>query len=151
SVRSGVGLLIQYPLATKPGFNLKQVALLVIVLAAIAAAAYWFTRPVETPLTRAQALIREGKAAAALPILEQFSRQHPDNSAVLPFLAQGYLSCERLGEGRTALDTALRLRLPAEQVVPVVLSYANYYESKGDFQEAEGLFDSAQTAAPAKD
>jgi tetratricopeptide (TPR) repeat protein len=143
--------LTQYPLATKPGFSAKHLLGILLVLAAILAAIYWFTRPVETPLTRAQALIRAGKAAAALPLLEQFSIQHPDNSAVFPWLAQGYLNCERLGEGRTALDTALRLKLSGDAVVPVVLAYANFYESKGDFEEAEGLFNSAQAALPAQD
>lgn len=143
--------MTQYPLATKPGFNHKHAFGILMVLLAVLAAVYWFTRPVETPLTRAQALIRAGKAAAALPLLEQFSVQHPDNSAVFPWLAQGYLNCERLGEGRTALDTALRLKLSGETVVPVVLDYANFYESKGDFEEAEGLFNSAQAALPAQD
>ncbi len=124
---------------------------ILLVFAAMAAAGYWFTRPVETPLTRAQALIHEGKAAAALPLLEQFSEQHPDSAAVFPLLAQGYLSCERLGEGRTALDTALRLKLPADSVVPVVLAYASYYEGKGDFAESERLYESAQGSVPAKD
>lgn len=143
--------MTQYPLATRPGFNRKYLIGLLIVLAAIAAAFYWLTRPVETPLTRAQALIRAGKAAAALPVLEQFSGEHPDSAAVFPLLAHCYLSCERLGEGRTALDTALRLRLPPADLAPVVLSYALYYQAKGDFAESEALFHSAQGVVPPRD
>ncbi len=143
--------MTQYPPATKSGFSRKHILALSLTTAAIVAIVYWFVHPAETPLTRAQALIYAGKAAAAIPLLEQFSEQHPDNSAVFPLLAQGYLSCERLGEGRTALDTALKLKLPASTVSPVISAYASYYESKGDFQEAQGLFDSAQTIVPEKD
>ncbi len=141
------GVLTQYPLATRPGFSRKYVVSAALVLAAIVAA-FLLWRPPETPLGRAQELIRAGKAAAAVPVLERFLSEHPDNAAVFPLLAQGYLSCDRLGEGRTALDTALRLKLPADTIMPVILSYASYYEQKGDFEEAEKLFASAQTAIP---
>jgi len=133
-----------YPLATKTGFKSWQLAGGLLVSLLVLVLTYLLVRPEDTPYSRAVALIKAGKAAAALPILEELSRQHPDNASLFPWLAQGYLSTERLGEGRTALDTALRLKLPASVVVPVVLSYAACYENKGDFEEAEKLFASAQ-------
>lgn len=135
-----------YPAATRPGFNIWQIISIVFVIAAIVLVAYFAMKRAETPFTQAVSLIRAGKAAAALPILEDLTKKQPDNSAVLPWLAQGYLSTDRLAEGRTALDTALRLKLPSETMVPVVLAYAKYYQAKGDFDEAERLFDSAQSA-----
>ena len=136
--------------ATKFGFKPKY--WVVVILLALAAATVWFWlgRP-ETPFNQAVSLIKAGRAAAGLRILEEVSHQQPENTAVFPWLAQGYLSTERLAEGRTALDTALRLKLPSDTVVPVVLSYANYYESRGDFEEAEKLFHSAQPACLPKD
>lgn len=119
-----------------------------IVIGLIAIAIYYLTRPAETPYTRAAALIREGKAAAALPMLEQLAKEHPEDPEVNPLLAQVYLSTDRLAEGRTYLDTALRLNIKGPTLSPVVLSYANYYESKGDFDEAEKLFQSASSACP---
>jgi tetratricopeptide (TPR) repeat protein len=132
-----------YPLATKPGFNSWKwvggllLAILVVVVG------FTFLRPAETPFTRAVGLIRAGKAAAALPILEELSRKQPDDNSVFPWLAQAYLSTERLGEGRTALDTAIRTRQPTSALLPVVLAYTTYYAKKGDFEEAEKLLDSA--------
>jgi tetratricopeptide (TPR) repeat protein len=105
-------------------------------------------RPAETPLTQAQALIRAGKAAAALPILEQQSLAHPENHGVFPLLAQGYLSTDRVAEGRIALDTALKMELPAKDLIPAVLSFASYYAHKGDFAEADKLLQSASSACP---
>lgn len=102
----------------------------------------------ETPFEQAVNFVRTGKAAAALPILEELSHQQPENTALFPWLAQAYLTTERLGEGRTALDTALRCKLPPDHLVPVVLAYAAFYESRGDFEEAEKLFSSAQAACP---
>lgn len=110
-----------------------------------------FLRPAETPFTRAVGLIRAGKAAAALPILEGLSRKQPDDNSVFPWLAQAYLSTERLGEGRTALDTAIRTRQPARALLPVVMAYTTYYGKKGDFEEAEKLLDSAAAALKRSD
>jgi tetratricopeptide (TPR) repeat protein len=81
-------------------------------------------------------------------LLEELLKQHPENSEVFPWLAQVYLSTDRLAEGRTALDTALRLNVKGAALSPVVLSYASYYQAKQDFDEAERLFQSASNACP---
>jgi tetratricopeptide (TPR) repeat protein len=140
-----------YPLATRPAPKIWQILGISLSVAVVLLIAYMVVKPAETPFTRAVALIRANKAAAALPILEDLSKKEPENSAVLPWLAQGYLLTERLGEGRTALDTALKLKLPGATLVPVVLAYADYYESKNDFEEAEKLFDSAAAACAGSD
>jgi tetratricopeptide (TPR) repeat protein len=134
--------------ATKNGSMIWRFLAGLLVVGVILYAIYFFTRPAETPFTRAAALIREGKAAAALPMLEELAKEHPENLEVFPWLAQVYLSTDRLAEGRTALDTALRLNVKGPTLSPVVLSYATYYESKEDFDEAEKLFQSANTACP---
>jgi tetratricopeptide (TPR) repeat protein len=113
------------------------VATLAIILLAIALFRFW--KPPETAFDHAVALIKQGKAAAALPVLEQLSTQHPAPPAVYPWLAQGYLSTDRIAEGRIALDTALRVGLSPQELVPSVLLFANYYQRKGDFEEAEKL------------
>lgn len=141
----------QHKSATKAGFKSWQAFFVVLSIVLIGFAVHYFTRPAETPFTRAAALIREGKAAAALPMLEELSRQHPENPEVFPWLAQVYLSTDRLAEGRTALDTALRLNVKGPTLSPVVLAYANYYEAKQDFDEAEKLFQSANNACPPKE
>ncbi len=123
-------------------------AVVIIILLLVLAMGIYLVNNRETPFNHAQNLIRAGKSAAALPILEHLSQQQPDNTALLPWLAQGYLSTEQLAEGRTALDTALRLRLPFKTLAPVVMSYAAYYEHKGDYAEAEKLFESAQLSCP---
>lgn len=112
---------------------------------------YNYMHPPETPFARAVNMVKQGKTAAALPLLEQLSLTHPDNPAVFPWLAQCYLRTDRIAEGRTALDTALRLKLPGQQLAPVVLEYANYYESKDDFAEAEKLYQSAAKVCSDKD
>lgn len=137
--------------ATKFGFKKWQLAVAALVAAMLALGAYFLANRPQTPFEQAVSLIRAGKAAAALPILEQLSHQHPDDPQVFPWLAQGYLSTERLGEGRTALDTALRCKLPAKTLCPVVLSYAVYYESRNDFEEGKKLFDSARLACRGRD
>ncbi len=128
----------------KGGSVLLRILVVVITLGVLVALGINFFRTPETPLARAQSLIREGKAAAALPILEELCRKEPDNAEVFPAMAQSYLATERFAEGRTALDTSLRLKLSPEALAPVVLSYANYYESRGDFEEADKLFRSAK-------
>lgn len=99
----------------------------------------------ETPLQKAITLVKAGKAARALPVLEQLSLQHPENASIKPWLAQAYLNCERIAEGRIALDTALRMGLPANEVNDAVKAYANFYEERADFEEAEKLFQSANS------
>ena len=69
---------------------------------------------------------------------------------MFPWLAQGYLSCERIAEGRIALDTALRMGVPASEVIDAVKAYANFYEQRGDFEEAEKLLQSASNTCPAQ-
>lgn len=137
--------------ATKNGSIFVRLIFGVVIVAAIIFAIYYVNRPAETPYTRAAALIREGKAAAALPMLEQLAKEHPEDPEVNPWLAQVYLSTDRLAEGRTYLDTALRLQVKGPTLSPVVLAYAAYYESKGDFDEAEKLFESASSACPAQE
>lgn len=132
-----------YPLADRPAQKIWPILGIALSVAVVLFIAYLVVKPAETPFSRAVALIRANKAAAALPILEDLTKKEPENSAVLPWLAQGYLATERLGEGRTALDTALKLKLPGSTLTPVVLSYAAFYESKNDYEEAEKLFDSA--------
>ena len=124
-------------------FILMQLAIAVIAM--ILVRHYWFQ---QTPYQKAVSLIRAGKAASALPILEQLSLQHPENANLFPWLAKAYLSCERIAEGRIALDTALRMELPASDVIDVVKSYANFYEQRGDFEEAEKLLQSASSVCP---
>jgi tetratricopeptide (TPR) repeat protein len=105
----------------------------------LAVTALRFLKPAETPFDKAVALVRQGKAAAALPVLEQLSMQHPANPAVFPWLAQGYLATDRIAEGRIALDTALRMGSPPSSLAPTIILYANFYQHKGDYEEAEKL------------
>lgn len=110
-----------------------------------------FGRPEKTPLEQAVDLIKSGKSAFAVPILEKLSREHPDDPNIYPYLAQGYLTTDRPAEGRLALDTALRLRIAGHQLAPVVSAYASYYTTKGHFAEAEKLFNSASSVMGAHD
>jgi len=137
--------------ATRAGFKSWHLLVLIVVVALAAGSTYYFMTPAETPLTKAATLIKHGQAAAALPLLEDLLKQHPENSEVFPYLAQVYLSTDRLAEGRTALDTALRLNVKGTALSPVVLSYASYYEAQGkqdSFDESENLFQSASNACP---
>lgn len=135
--------------ATAGGYSPLHLALLVAAVCLAVFLVLRAIRPIPTPIKEAEDLIRAGRAAAALPILEQLSFKHPDNPAIFPLLAQSYLSCDRVAEGRTALDTALKVDLPDQDLLPAVLSYANYYSRKGDFAEAEKLLQSAASACPA--
>lgn len=137
--------------ATRSGSKYWQVIFVSVAITLLVGLVVLLNKPQETPLTRAITLIKAGKSAAAVPLLEDLSRQHPDEGEVYPWLAQGYLTTDRPAEGRTALDTALRLNLPAKELIPVVLAYANYYTSKGHFQEAENLFSSASSILNEKD
>ncbi|MBX9686363.1 MAG: tetratricopeptide repeat protein [Candidatus Obscuribacterales bacterium] len=111
---------------------------------------FFFAMP-EAPLNRAIALIKTNKAAAALPILEEIAQKQPDNMAYMPWLAQCYLSTDRLAEGRAMLDTSIKLKLPCSTVAPVVVNFSQYYCRKNDYPEAEKLINSAQTLCPSED
>lgn len=137
--------------ATKSGFKIGQGLIGFVSVIALIAGCFYLLKPQETPYSRAVALIDSGKAAAAVPILEDLSRQQPDNAKLFPPLAQAYLRTDRLAEGRVALDTALRLNVPNPSLSKTVLAYSNYYQQRGDFGEAESLFESASLACPAKD
>lgn len=119
----------------KGGFVLLMVAALAILLFSL------YQRAEDTPLNRAVKDIRAGKAARALPVLEELTRNNPDDPSLLPWLAQGYLSCDRIAEGRTALDTALHLHLPAYKLAPMILAFSDYYQKENDYAEANKLFE----------
>ena len=103
----------------------------------------------ETPLEHAISLIKANRPAAALSILEEIAQKQPDNSLYLPWLAQCYLNTDRLAEGRTALDTAIKLKLPSSTLSPIVLNFSKYYRQKADYAEAEKLLLTAQSVCPA--
>ena len=134
----------------KNNFKIWQIIVLVAAATGIVAWSVGYLRPPETPYQRAVNLIKTGKAAAALPILEDLSRQQPDNVRLFPWLAQAYLRTDRVAEGRLALDTALRMNVANDSMSNTVLSYASYYEVKGDFEEARDLYKSAAKACPPK-
>jgi tetratricopeptide (TPR) repeat protein len=138
------------PSTNKPGKGWEIVALFVLVIAIAAAGWFYFKKP-PTPLEQAVSLIKANRHAAALPLLEQLEKKEPDNDEVFPWLAQCYLRTDRLAEGRTALDTALKCKLPSSLTAPVVLSFAEYYENKNDYEEAERLFASARNSSDDKD
>lgn len=108
----------------------------------------FFARLPETPLERAIYLVKSNKAAAALTILEEIAQKQPENHEVLPWLALSYLSTDRLAEGRTALDTAIKVKLPCATVVPAIQEYSKYYAQKNDFAEADRLLSSARSLCP---
>lgn len=126
--------------ATSGSSMLVRNLILVAILAVFAFSIYYLTRPKDTPFTRAVRQIQQNKAASAIPVLEAMIREHPDNAEAYPWLAQAYLATQRYAEGRTALDTSLRLKLPAKHLFPVVQSYAEFYIQRGDFDEAEKLY-----------
>ncbi len=136
---------------TKSGFRVWHIVLAALLATVFAAGTMFFMHPPETPYQHAIALIKAGKAARALPILEELSRQHPDDALLFPWLAQAYLRTDRVAEGRLALDTALRLNVPNDSLSNTVLAYAAFYESKGDYEEAERLFLSALKDCPERD
>jgi lipopolysaccharide biosynthesis regulator YciM len=108
-------------------------------------------RPAPTQLDEAVMLVKANRHAAALPVLEEIARKQPEDADVFPPLAECYLRTDRLAEGRTALDTALKLKVAGAKTAPVVIAYADYYETKDDFAEAERLFASADASVPQKD
>lgn len=117
----------------------------------VSAALLIFARLPETPLQQAENLIRTNRAAAALPILENLAQTAPADHSYLPLLAQCYLQTDRLAEGRTALDTAIKCKLAASTLTPVVKSFNKYYRQKNEFAEAEKLLNSAYAAVPASE
>jgi len=128
--------------ATKSGGTWLRTILLIVIVCLAAYLTYEYTRPKETEFTKAVKMIKHGKAASAIPVLERLTHEEPDNSNVYTWLAQGYLACERYAEGRTALDTALRLKLSAEELAPSIQAFAEYYQKRGDHEEAEKLYQS---------
>ena len=129
-----------YPLAAKQRAYFKGGFVLFVVLALLVLVFFLYQKAQDTPLNKAVKDIKAGKAARALPVLEELNRNNPDDPSLLPWLAQGYLSCDRIAEGRTALDTALHLRLPAYKLAPMILAFSEYYQRKNDFEEASKLF-----------
>ncbi len=95
----------------------------------------------ETPLDKAINLVKSNRAAAALPILEDIAAKQPENLDVLPWLALCYMNTDRIAEGRTALDTAVKMKLPASTLEPAVRSFIGYYSQRNDYGEAERLFE----------
>jgi tetratricopeptide (TPR) repeat protein len=88
-------------------------------------------------------LIKQNKAAAAVPMLERLAIKHPDEPDVHPWLAQGYLATQRYAEARTELDTAIRLHVSPKSLSPMIQAFTNYYQIRGDFQDAEKLYQAA--------
>lgn len=136
--------------ATTGGSRIVPSLILVAVIAIFAFGAYFLSKPKDTAFTIAVKQIQQGKAAVAIPVLEEMVREHPDNPEVYPWLAQGYLKTQRYAEGRTYLDTSLRLKLPAKHLFPVIKAYAAYYLRRNDFDEAEKLYQSANKVGKPK-
>ena len=136
--------------ATASSFKLTSFVLLAIaifVLLAFTAQRFLFR---QTLYMQAISLIKADKANLALPLLEKMAREHPDNASLYPWLALAYLSNERVAEGRIALDTALKMGLPAADVIHAVNAYSNFYQQRGDYEEAEKLLVSASSNCPAQ-
>lgn len=108
----------------------------------------FFVRMPETPLEKAISLVKSNKAAAALPILEDIAAKQPENLDVQPWLALCYLNTDRIAEGRTALDTAVKMKLPAATLEPAVQSFIAYYCQRNDYAEAERLFEHIRAMRP---
>jgi lipopolysaccharide biosynthesis regulator YciM len=128
----------------KPKRGLGLVIVLVILLMA-GIAGYLLLTPKETPLDKAMKMVKENKSALAVPFLEELSKQSPTDINVYPWLAQAYLDTERFAEGRTALDTAFRVRCRDASLPLVVESYSDYYQGRNDFEQAERLYSAAMT------
>jgi tetratricopeptide (TPR) repeat protein len=122
-----------------------------LILCTLIAIGYIVFTPKETPLGKAANLVRTNKAASAVPLLEDLVKQNPADVSVYPWLAQAYLATDRFAEGRTALDTAFRVRSQDVNLAPVVDSYSLYYQNHNHYEEAERLYDSAlQVVKPAE-
>lgn len=121
--------------------NKKLVVAISILLAA--GLIFLIFQPQETELSRAIRLIKQNKAAAAVPMLERLAIKHPDEPDVHPWLAQGYLATQRYAEARTELDTAIRLHVSPKSLSPMIQAFTNYYQIRGDFQDAEKLYQAA--------
>ncbi len=115
----------------------------VIVVVVVAAVVFIIVQPKETELSYAVRMIKQNKAAAAVPILERLAIKHPEEPDVHPWLAQGYLATQRYAEARTELDTAIRLRVSPKSLIPMIQAFTNYYQIRGDFQDAEKLYQAA--------
>jgi len=129
---------------TKPNSALP-ILIVVIVALLVAVGAYFIFTPKETPLEKAMKMVKENKSAMAVPLLEELSKQSPPDLDVYPWLAQAYLDTERFAEGRTALDTAFRVRCRDSSLPVVVDHYSDYYQGRNDFEQAERLYAAAMT------
>lgn len=114
-----------------------------VIVLVIAAVVFIIVQPKETELSYAVRMIKQNKAAAAVPILERLAIKHPEEPDVHPWLAQGYLATQRYAEARTELDTAIRLRVSPKSLIPMIQAFTNYYQIRGDFQDAEKLYQAA--------
>jgi hypothetical protein len=134
----------------EPNQSKKPFVMLVsmIVLLALAVWGYFLIKDRETPLDGAIKLVRANKAASAVPALEELARETPVAPNVYAWLAQAYLATDRIAEGRTALDTAFRLRASSDVCAPVVDRFSIYYQNVGQFAEAQGLYTSALKVLP---
>lgn len=137
-----------YPFAAKPKQKIVTFLAkgLFVALVAFALFAYisFLLRPQFSQFDQAKNLIRAGKAARAVPILEDLARKKPQDTMVLPWLARGYLSCDRIVEGRLTLDKAIALKVPPDEITQAVLAYSSFYQGNGDFTRAESLLDWAK-------
>jgi len=133
-----------------PGSGKLKPLLVFLVVALVAGlSGYIVFTPRETPLGKAVKLLNSGRAAQAVPLLEDLYKQNPADGAVYPWLAQGYLATDRVAEGRTALDTAFRVGVKDESLASVVDNFSVYYQNRGHFEEAERLCHSAQNSVNA--
>lgn len=128
--------------APKEGKGVPFVVIGLIVCTLLAIGYIVFT-PKETPLGKAASMVRSNKAASAVPLLEELVQQNPADVSVYPWLAQAYLATDRFAEGRTALDTAFRVRCQDVNLAPVVDSYSTFYQNHNHYEEAERLYNSA--------
>lgn len=128
--------------AVKEGKGVNFVVFALLICALIVIGYIVFT-PKETPLGKAVTLVKANKAAMAVPLLEDLAKQNPSELGVYPWLAQAYLATDRFAEGRTALDTAFRVRCKDASLPAVVDSYSTYYQNHNHYSEAEQLYDSS--------
>lgn len=128
---------------TEESRSASRIWLIVFLIGALCLIGYIVFTPRETPLGKAINLVKSNKAALAVPLLEDLYKQNPAETAVYPWLAQGYLATDRVAEGRTALDTAFRVNCHDDTLPNVVDNYSVYYQNRGHYSEAERLYASA--------
>jgi predicted Zn-dependent protease len=86
------------------------IAFLALAVLAIAAAAYWFTRP--APAGREEALdaFRNSPFSTAEPMLVAALERHPDDAELLDSLAQGYLKTDRPADAERVLSKLIQVQ-----------------------------------------